>query len=118
VQPREHGDFPVTTIDRQALPRGGTVVLKIDVEGGEFEVVRGARETLAGADRFAVTLEAHPEAVRRSGVDPLRIVAWLAAIRPCDARVLERPELALDVARPFFDQAPPTRVYNLLVTSR
>jgi FkbM family methyltransferase len=118
VQPRERGDFPVTTIDRQSIPAGGSVVLKIDVEGGEFEVVRGARTTLGQAAAFAVTLEAHPAAVSRAGVDPLRIVEYLAGIRACETRVLELPDLRLDPSRPFFEQAPPTRVYNLLVTSR
>ncbi len=118
VQPRERGDFPVTTVDRQSIPPGGSVILKIDVEGGEFEVVRGARATLERAAAFAVTLEAHPAAVSRAGVDPLRIVAYLDGIRPCETRVLERPDLRLDPARPFFEQAPPTRVYNLLVTAR
>jgi FkbM family methyltransferase len=118
VEPTRHGDFPVTTVDWQRLPPGGSVVVKIDVEGGEFAVVRGALGTLRRAQRFAVTLEAHPDAVRRSGVDPLRIVDCLRDLRPCDVRVLERPDLAIDASRPFFEQAPPTRVYNLLITSR
>jgi FkbM family methyltransferase len=118
VQPRERGDFPVTTVDRQSIPAGGSVIVKIDVEGGEFAVVRGARATLSRAAAFAVTLEAHPAAVDRSGVDPLRIVEYLDGIRRCETGVLELPGLRLDASRPFFDQAPPTRVYNLLVTSR
>jgi FkbM family methyltransferase len=118
VQPRAHGDFPVTTVDRQPIPPGGTVILKIDVEGGEFAVVRGAQVTLRAAAAFAVTLEAHPAAVRRSGLDPLEIVAYLRGLRPCAAQVLELPGLRLDPARSFFDQAPPGRVYNLLVTAR
>jgi FkbM family methyltransferase len=118
VEPQEHGDFPVTTVDLQRLPAGGSVVVKIDVEGGEFAVVRGARRTLQQATRFAVTLEAHPDAVQRSGVDPLSIVDYLREIRPCDVSVLEHPDLPIDAARPFFDQAAPTRVYNLLITSR
>jgi FkbM family methyltransferase len=117
VEPQVRGDFPVTTVDRQRVPPGGSVVVKIDVEGGEFAVVRGALGTLRRSQRFAVTLEAHPDAVRRSGVDPLEIVECLRDLRPVEVRVLELPDLAVDSKRPFFDQAPPTRVYNLLITS-
>lgn len=55
-------DVPVTTIDEFcARERIRPSFIKIDVEGGELAVLRGARETIrAGRGRTALFVEMHP----------------------------------------------------------
>jgi FkbM family methyltransferase len=107
----------VTTIDA-VLPAGHRpkrLVLKIDVEGGELGVVVGARETLRAAEALTVLIEAHPLVFRHTGIDPLAIVREIASLRPVQVHLAERPDLSLDLARPFFNQLPDAGVGNLIV---
>ncbi len=111
------GDVPILRIDDLDLPMSGGLVLKVDVEGGELGVLTGARRTLERADRFAVTLEAHPEVTNRTCVDPLELVRFLQGLRPCQAYVSERPEIEVETGRSFRGLVPDERVYNLVVLS-
>jgi FkbM family methyltransferase len=72
---------PVITLDSLAI-FGGDVLLKIDVEGEELNVLRGARETIRQANHCVLTLEAHPQVCRRSGILPNACVSYLASLRP------------------------------------
>ncbi len=92
------------TVDGLARRCGCTPThLKIDVEGAEADVLRGARGTLTGATRPLVFLELHTAITRRGGGDPARPLRLLAE---CGYAVegLERPGaegelLARDVVR-------------------
>ena len=53
------GPLEVVTIDSFGV-RGGNVAIKIDVEGGELEVLKGAAETISSARKCVVTVEAQP----------------------------------------------------------
>jgi FkbM family methyltransferase len=72
---------PTTTIDdvcreRQLRPR----VIKIDVEGAEIAVLRGARRTIAAMDRDAgLFVEMHPAAWRDLGLSLADMQAELSA---------------------------------------
>lgn len=116
--PADEGDFDVLRIDDLVLPRDAALGLKIDVEGDELEVLRGARRTLAEVPRFVIAFEAHREVCRRTGVDPCEALRWLAGLRPVEFVVSERRDLALDTARPFFEQVDAPPVCNLIVWSR
>jgi FkbM family methyltransferase len=72
---------PCETIDgyceRHGLRPG---LIKIDVEGFELAVLRGARRTIrAGGDRLAVFMEIHPSVWGELGVSRDELVAELAA---------------------------------------
>lgn len=114
------GDIPVVRVDDLELPAEAPLVIKLDVEGGELQVLRGAERTLAGAAGFAVSFEAHPTVVERTGIDPVDVIAYLNGIRECDVRVSELPELAITTGRPFFSQFdPPRRIgFSVLCRSR
>jgi len=72
---------PTTTIDAVCAERGVRPrLVKIDVEGAELAVLRGARATLASLDAgAAVFVEMHPRAWALQGVSVAQVQAELAA---------------------------------------
>lgn len=72
-------DVNVRRLD-DVLPRDlpGRVLLKIDVEGHELSVLKGAESTLS---RHAPTIvfEFSPDALRRAGTEPIALLEWLEA---------------------------------------
>ena len=64
-----------------------------------------------------VAFEAHHDVFERTGVDPCEVLRYLAGIRPVGHLVAERRELALDPARPFFEQVQSPRIANLVCWS-
>lgn len=111
------GEIPVTTVDALELEVPGGLILKIDVEGGEQEVLQGALSTLARAEAFLITIEANPRVARRTGRDPLDCVRMVQKIRPCTVYVAEEPRTPLRIEEPLFDQIPDSRVRNLICRS-
>jgi FkbM family methyltransferase len=112
------GGFPVTTIDDLGI-KAANVLLKIDVEGGELGVIRGAARTLAGPARAIVSVEAHPKVFARTGIDPIAILREIAAIRPFTFLVAEAGTAKIDLSLPFFDQLPNDgTIYNIVCSSR
>ncbi len=111
------GPIPVTTLDALDLPARSSLIIKIDVEGGELSVLRGARKTIAEAAACLIVFEAHPLVAQRTGIDPVECLRFLATIRPFQAVAAENGQ-SIGVDRPLFDQLPPTRVYNLIARSR
>jgi FkbM family methyltransferase len=66
---------PLRTLDGVLADEGveRVDVVKIDVEGGEVEVLHGAERTLSGDRPMTLLLDLHPPLV-----DPVAICAWLA----------------------------------------
>jgi FkbM family methyltransferase len=108
------GSIPVRQVDSLDLGSGTDLILKIDVEGGELAVVRGARRTLQTARGFVVGFEAHPAHQARTGVDGVEVMRLLQGIRPCSFRVAERPDVRLSLDRPFFEQVVPEQICNVV----
>jgi FkbM family methyltransferase len=71
---------PVTTVDRFCAERQLTPgFIKIDVEGAELDVLRGARETIRRCrDRLALFVEMHPSVWRLLGVTKEEVLSELA----------------------------------------
>lgn len=71
-------EVAVTTIDAFCAREGLTpAFIKIDVEGAELEVLRGARETIARSPRLALFVEMHASAWRASGIAAADVQAEL-----------------------------------------
>jgi FkbM family methyltransferase len=83
--------IPVVTIDSFNVS-GGDIAIKIDVEGGELEVIRGAARTIGEASRCLVTIEAHPQVHNRTGIKLSDSLAQLNSIRPFRFMVSETGE--------------------------
>ena len=119
LAPDPDGDVPVVTIDDLGIEAGASVILKLDLEGGERAALRGALETLKTATDFTVAFEAHPDVVSRTGDEPVETVRLITAVRPCTVTVPEVPGLVVDLGRPLFSQipSPKTRGYNVVCRS-
>jgi len=96
IVPNPAGDIDVVTIDHLGV-RDLHVVLKIDVEGAELNVVRGARTTIHAAQDVVVAFEANPVVVKRTGIDPTEVMRLLNKIRPFS---LVRPKTPLSSLNP------------------
>jgi FkbM family methyltransferase len=86
------------TLDGLAAARGGEspTHLKIDVEGGEEAVLRGAQALLAAPDAPVLFLELHHDIVRRRGGNPESALDALARhgyrLRAADGRAMVASE--------------------------
>ncbi len=111
------GGFPVTTVDDQRLETPN-LLIKIDVEGGEIAVIRGAARSIAQAHTAILSIEAHPKVFERTGIDPITILQAIAALRPFQFTVAETGDSITDLSRPFFQQQPNDgTVYNIICVS-
>ena len=85
------GPLEVVTIDSFGI-RGGDVAIKIDVEGGELEVLEGAAETIASARKCVITVEANPRVAARTKRDPVECLRFLQSLRPFKFLIAETEE--------------------------
>jgi FkbM family methyltransferase len=91
------GSLEVVTIDSVGV-RGGDVAIKIDVEGGELEVLKGARETICSARKCVITIEANPRVATRIKRDPVECLRFLQSLRPFSFVIAETDESPLTSA--------------------
>ncbi|MGF1644402.1 MAG: FkbM family methyltransferase [Thiotrichales bacterium] len=98
----------------------GNLLLKIDVEGGELAVLRGAARTLRAAAVCVVLFEAHPLHAARTGIDPVEVLQYLQAVleRRLEIVVVEAPGLKIRLDQPLWSQSVPEGVLNLCVHGR
>lgn len=88
------GPLEVVTIDSLGV-RGGDVAIKIDVEGGELEVLKGAAETIASARKCVITVEASPRVAARTKRDPVECLRFLQSLRAFSFLIAETEESPL-----------------------
>jgi FkbM family methyltransferase len=106
---RSDSGISVTTID--SLRTGGSVAIKIDVEGGELPVLKGAAQTIRTADKIVVSLEIHPKVIARIGLDPNVYLEFLSSLRPFTFCAAEQPGTVTTI--PALD----SRVLNIVAVS-
>lgn len=118
IVPAEDGDISITTIDEvgKGLPNQKPVILKIDVEGGELSVLKGAVTVLSKAPGFIILCEAHYRQVERSGIDPSQFLQFVRSIKNCEAKVVEMPLVNVDFDVPFYEQFP-KKIFNICIYS-
>jgi FkbM family methyltransferase len=107
------GDIQAVTIDSFGIT--GDLALKVDVEGGEMDVFRGAAETIRKARRCIIGFEAQPWVSRRLGQDPVELARHLAGLREFRFVVTETGQpVGLDAPILKPDQ---TEIWNIIATS-
>lgn len=112
----DEGELEVVALDQLFDWHAGSVLMKIDVEGGEWDVLRGAERLLRELPEWLIAFEAHVGVCQRQGIDPSEIVRWLRSWRPVEAWVAELgPERAIDWNRPYFEQLEPRRAVSNVV---
>ncbi|MCG8669883.1 MAG: FkbM family methyltransferase [Pseudomonadales bacterium] len=118
ITPSDHGDIKAVTVDSFNLFNLPGLFLKIDVEGEELNVIRGARKTIETAQNALILFEAHPKQSDRVAVDPCDIIKELLTIHPFDYQITEAPDTQLDLDKPFFSQTEKIdrRVFNILLS--
>ena len=116
LEPFANGPIAVKTIDCLNLPVTNSVVLKVDVEGGELPVLRGSARTIASVPNLIVVVEAHPAVARRTGIDPVECLRFLASIRPFRF-VASETNFELQTDKAVFDQIKPDQIYNVIARS-
>ena len=84
--------IPVSTIDSLNV-RSGDLAIKIDVEGGELGVLRGAAATIQNASRAVIAFEAHPCVVSRTQVHPRECMQFLEQLRSFRFTIAETGQL-------------------------
>jgi FkbM family methyltransferase len=95
------GAIEVTTVDNRNV-RGGDVAIKLDVEGGELEALKGAANTIVSARQCVVAVEANPVVAKRTQRDPVECLRFLSSLRPFQFVVAEtgdRPSLGTALLR-------------------
>jgi FkbM family methyltransferase len=85
------GPLEVVTIDSFGV-RGVDVAIKIDVEGGELDVLKGAAETIASARKCVITVEANPRVAVRAKRDPVECLRFLQSLRSFSFLIAETQE--------------------------
>lgn len=83
-------------LDDSGIEKTGTFIIKIDIEGGEPQALRGMRETLRSADGFIMFSEFHPPTLRLSGNDAVEYAAALLDLEP--TAMLEIDELGRKIS--------------------
>jgi FkbM family methyltransferase len=118
---RGDGEIKVSTIDSLGLPKGRSIALKIDVEGEELSVLRGACRTLHDAAAFVVQIEANAEVTARIGIDAVEAIKFVRDLRSVSVRVLHDYEgespISPSLDRPFFAQFPHYKSCDILLTT-
>ena len=102
------GPLEVVTIDSLGV-RGGDVAIKIDVEGGELEVLKGAAETIASSRECVITVEANPRVAVRTKRDPVECLRFLQSLRPFSFLIAETGETPLTSSPIIKDEQKGTR---------
>ena len=88
------GPLEVVTIDSLGV-RAGDIAIKIDVEGGELEVLKGAVETIVSARKCVITVEASPRVAMRTKRDPVECLRFLLSLRTFNFVIAETQETPL-----------------------
>lgn len=93
-QPVEPYEVSTDTIDAYFADKPAIDLMKIDVEGHEFPILQGARETIRSNPRLRLVLEWDPPRWGRIGVRAQQVIDYLAEMELRPSMVASRGELS------------------------
>ena len=110
------GEICVMRVDDLKPGASPNVILKIDVEGAELAVLRGAAATLRAAENFVVGFEINKRVTARIGREAvLEFPRYLDTIRKCRYWISEAPDLPIHSHADLIDGIPASRnVVNIV----
>lgn len=117
IDPSKQGSTQVYSLDslieKNHMQLSQNIVIKIDVEGQEQAVFRGAKNTVMQADNVIVLLELHPDTLARDGLTAEGIFKEAEAVTNFKWLVplLDNKEVNREI--PFFEQFP-TQQYDVI----
>ena len=117
------GPIKIARIDDLSLPSHLALVLKLDIEGAEYEALLGAANTISQASYFVIQIEAHRDVARRINREPLDSVRLLRELGgevdwvACNEKQ-GKTYANLSLNRPLFEQLPDGEIYDLVVWKR
>jgi FkbM family methyltransferase len=117
ITPSAEGGFPIVTLDDVDLPPTRSLMLKIDVEGGELAVVDGAADLLRTTPEWLLSFEVHARHTDRTGIDGIEVLRRLESIRPCTFHISESPEIEVTTDAPLFEQFGRRSIINVVCRS-
>lgn len=113
----EHGSTSVSTVDtlvgnlnKEAQKK---LVIKVDVEGQEVNVFKGAKESISRADNVLVLLEIHPEVLERDGMTPEDLFSAAESIRGFKWTIPAKQGVVIERERSLFEQVE-KRQYDII----
>ena len=104
-------------VDLELPVAGVNVALKIDVEGEELTLVRGAKELIASASKVALFVELHPEVLRRKNLTAELLLSEISEIRPMKWCLADKPYFKISSDSPVYDQIGRERVCDVIGVS-
>ena len=110
ILPSQAGNTNVISLDNyktdNQLEFEGSIVIKIDVEGQEKPVLKGAEKTIGQAKQVIILLELHPETLNRDNMTPEDIFEAAEAIRQFQWFLPLKGNEEISRNSPFYQQYP------------
>lgn len=110
IDPSKAGETSVysldSLVDTKELILREELVIKIDVEGQEKAVFRGAKKVIQEAKKVMVLLELHPDTLQRDGLTPEMIFQEANSIANFSWFVPLLNNMEVNQEKPFFEQFP------------
>lgn len=107
------GNVELTTIDDLLPEFAGDLAMKIDVEGGELDVLEGAEKAIKNARNLCLFIEIHPKVLKRTSQTAEQILQKVSSLRPVTWSIADAPLTVIDPDRSFFSQVP-ERIYDVI----
>lgn len=119
------GDTVVTSLDSWHTKHNNTdyflledtIALKIDVEGQEIQLIKGAKTLIKSAEQVVILIEVHPEVLARTQHTPDDLFATAEQFRDFDWTVPLLNNVPVDRSLNFFEQVPKGQ-YDIIGISR
>ncbi|MEE4382506.1 MAG: FkbM family methyltransferase [Pseudomonadales bacterium] len=107
------GETDVLAVDSLLTEPPANLAFKLDVEGMEVAVLRGASRTIRSAARVALLLEVHPDVLDCAGQTPEALFEAAESLRPMVWHVPLLGNRKVDRTTPFLSQLP-RRQYDVI----